>query len=91
VRRLPERGRYDRTSIDAVLDTALVGHVRYVVDGQPFVTPTAIWRTGERLFGHGSAASRMLRVTVRLGPPIVDPGNAGPASPPSIGSWSGGG
>lgn len=63
LRRLPERGRYDRASIDAVLDAALVGHVGYVVDGQPYVTPTAIWRTGDRLFWHGSSASRMLRST----------------------------
>jgi nitroimidazol reductase NimA-like FMN-containing flavoprotein (pyridoxamine 5'-phosphate oxidase superfamily) len=63
VRRLPERGRYDRKTIDAILDTSVVGHVGYVVDGQPFVTPTAIWRHGDRLYWHGSSASRMLRVT----------------------------
>jgi nitroimidazol reductase NimA-like FMN-containing flavoprotein (pyridoxamine 5'-phosphate oxidase superfamily) len=61
VRRKPERGRYDRSTIDAILDAALVGHVGYVVDGQPYVTPTAVWRQGDELYWHGSSASRMLR------------------------------
>ena len=63
VRRKPERGRYDRATIDAILDDAIVGHVGYLIDDQPFVTPTAIWRQGDRLFWHGSSASRMLRAT----------------------------
>ncbi len=63
VRRKPERGRYDRATIDAILDASIVASVGYVIDGQPFVTPTAIWRTGDRLFWHGSSASRMLRRT----------------------------
>lgn len=63
VRRLPERGRYDRETIDAILDSALVGHVGYVIDGQPFVTPTCVWRQGDRVYWHGSSASRMLRAT----------------------------
>jgi uncharacterized protein len=65
VRRKPDRGRYDRATIDAILDGALIGHVGYVVDGQPLVTPTAIWRQGDRLYWHGSAASRMVRVTAQ--------------------------
>jgi uncharacterized protein len=63
VRRMPDRGRYDRATIDAILDAAIVGHVGYVVDGQPFVTPTAVWRQGDRLFWHGSSAGRALRAT----------------------------
>lgn len=63
VRRKPERGRYDRATIDAIVDAALVAHVGYVIDGQPYVTPTAIWRQGDRLYWHGSSASRMLRAT----------------------------
>ncbi len=61
VRRLPERARYDRATIEAIVDTAVVGHVGWVQDGQPFVTPTAVWRQGDRLYWHGSRASRMLR------------------------------
>lgn len=63
LRRKPDRGRYDRATIDAILDAALVGHVGWVLDGQPYVTPTAIWRQGDRLYWHGSAGSRMVRET----------------------------
>jgi nitroimidazol reductase NimA-like FMN-containing flavoprotein (pyridoxamine 5'-phosphate oxidase superfamily) len=69
VRRLPERGRYDRPTIDAILDAAIIGHVGFVIDGQPYVNPTAVWRTGDRLYWHGSSASRMLRAT-RDGEPV---------------------
>jgi nitroimidazol reductase NimA-like FMN-containing flavoprotein (pyridoxamine 5'-phosphate oxidase superfamily) len=40
-----------------------VGHVAWTQDGQPYATPTAVWRQGDRLYWHGSAASRMLRAT----------------------------
>ena len=63
VRRLPKRGRYDRATIDAILDEAIVGHVGVDPDGQPYATPTDVWRQGDRLYWHGSAASRMLRAT----------------------------
>jgi hypothetical protein len=63
LRRKPDRGRYDRATIDAILDAALVGHVGWVLDGQPYVTPTAIWRQGDRLYWHGSVGSRMVRET----------------------------
>jgi nitroimidazol reductase NimA-like FMN-containing flavoprotein (pyridoxamine 5'-phosphate oxidase superfamily) len=61
VRRKPDRGRYDRETIDAIIDAAIVGHVGYVIDGQPYVTPTAVWRQGDRIYWHGSTASRMIR------------------------------
>lgn len=61
VRRLPKRGHYDRETIYRVLDAGVICHVGYVIDDQPFVTPTAYWREGDRLYWHGSAASRMLR------------------------------
>ena len=61
VRRLPERGAYDRATIDAILDAMPVAHVGYSLDGQPFVTPTLQWREGDHVYWHGSAASRMLR------------------------------
>lgn len=63
LRRKPDRGRYDRATIDAILDAALVGHVGWVLDGQPYATPTALWRQGDRLYWHGSAGSRMVRET----------------------------
>ncbi len=61
LRRLPARGDHDRAVIDAILDEALVCHVGIVVDGQPFVIPTLHARVDDRLYVHGSAASRMLR------------------------------
>jgi uncharacterized protein len=61
VKRLPKRGHYDRATIHAVLDAGFICHVGYVIDGQPYVTPTIHWREGERLYWHGSSASRMLR------------------------------
>jgi nitroimidazol reductase NimA-like FMN-containing flavoprotein (pyridoxamine 5'-phosphate oxidase superfamily) len=61
LRREPKRGRYDRESIDHVLDHALVAHVAFVADGQPFCIPTLCARVGDRALIHGSAASRMLR------------------------------
>ncbi len=71
VRRQPKRAHYDRDAVYAVLDAALVCHVCYVIDGQPFVTPTSCWREGDRLFWHGSAASRMLRHLGRGAPACV--------------------
>ena len=60
-RRLPQRGSHERATIDPILDEALLCHVGFVVDGQPFVIPTIHARVGDRLYVHGSAASRMLR------------------------------
>ena len=61
VKREPQRGAYDRETIDAILDEALVCHLGFAVDGQPYVIPTLHARVGDRLYVHGSAASRMLR------------------------------
>ena len=60
VRRVPRRGAYDRATIDAILDEALICHVGLVHDAQPFVIPTIHVRIGDELFIHGSAASRMI-------------------------------
>lgn len=61
VRRHPERGRYEREVVDAILDEALVCHVGFVHDGQPYVIPTLLARSGDDLYLHGSSASRMVR------------------------------
>src|SRR5690348_7585894 len=61
VRRHPERGVYDRGPIDAILDEALICHVGFEVDGQPYVIPTIHARVGDVLYLHGSPASRMVR------------------------------
>ena len=69
IRRHPERAHYDRETVFAILDAALMCHIGYVIDGRPYVTPTLFWRDGERLYWHGSSASRMLR-TQRNGIPV---------------------
>lgn len=61
MRRHPERGAYDRATIDAILDEALICHVGFVNDEQPFVIPTIHARDGNTLYIHGSPGSRMLR------------------------------
>jgi len=61
VKRLPNRGVYDRDTIYAILDEAFICHVGYVMDGQPYVIPTGFARIGDDLYIHGSSASRMLR------------------------------
>jgi uncharacterized protein len=69
VKRLPKRGKYDRETVHKILDEGFVCHVGFSVDGQPFVIPTNYGRTGDVLYLHGSAASRMLR-TLSGGVPV---------------------
>jgi hypothetical protein len=69
LRRLPKRGDHDRATIEAILDEALVCHVGFVAEGQPYVIPTIHGRAGDWLYIHGSAASRMLR-TLSGGVPV---------------------
>jgi nitroimidazol reductase NimA-like FMN-containing flavoprotein (pyridoxamine 5'-phosphate oxidase superfamily) len=52
---------YERKTVEAILDATPLCHVGYVFDGVPYVTPTMQWREGERVYWHGSSASRMLR------------------------------
>lgn len=61
LKRRHDRGFYDHASVHALLDSAALCHVAYVIDGQPYCTPTLFWREGSRLYWHGSSASRMLR------------------------------
>lgn len=61
IKRLPQRGEYDRQTIYEILDEGLICQVGFVANGQPFVIPTAYGRVDDRLYIHGSPASRMLR------------------------------
>lgn len=61
VRRVPQRGLYDRATIDAILDDSLVAHVGFSVEEQPYVIPMLVARVGDRVYLHGSTASRMVR------------------------------
>ncbi len=59
--REPQRAVYDRAAAYRILDEAFICHVGFVANGQPFVIPTGFGRSGDNLYIHGSAASRMLR------------------------------
>jgi len=61
VRRRSQRGVYDKEQVHAILDEGFICHVGFVIDGQPFVIPTAYARSGEQIYIHGSPASRMMR------------------------------
>lgn len=64
VRRMRERGRYDTETIYKLLDSSLVCHIAYVVDGQPYCTPTLFWRRGNNVIWHGSVGSKMLKAQI---------------------------
>src|SRR5258708_14250959 len=61
LRRIPDRGSHDWETVNQILDAGFLACVGFCVDGQPFVIPTLYGRDGEKLYLHGSAASRMLR------------------------------
>jgi nitroimidazol reductase NimA-like FMN-containing flavoprotein (pyridoxamine 5'-phosphate oxidase superfamily) len=61
LRRVPVRGSHDCDTIEKILDAGFLAHVGFCVEGQPFVIPTLYGRQGEKLYLHGSAASRRLR------------------------------
>ncbi len=61
VRRMPARADYERETIDAILDEAMVAHLGFSADGQPYVVPTLHARVGEQVYFHGSSASRTVR------------------------------
>ena len=61
LRRLPKRGFYDRELVYGILDEGFICHVGFAVDGRPFVIPTGYARVEDKLYIHGSQASRMLR------------------------------
>jgi uncharacterized protein len=69
VKRHPERGHYDRETIDAILDDGFLCHLGFVVDEQPYVIPTLHARVGDVVYLHGSPASRMLK-TLGSGAPV---------------------
>ena len=61
VKRRHDRGCYDHDTVHGLLDASMLCHVSYVIDGQPYCTPTFFWREGTTLYWHGSSVSRMLR------------------------------
>ncbi len=69
LRRYHWLAKYDRETINAVIDAGIMCHVGYVIDGQPYVTPTNHWRIDDHVYWHGSSASRMLK-TQSAGIPV---------------------
>jgi nitroimidazol reductase NimA-like FMN-containing flavoprotein (pyridoxamine 5'-phosphate oxidase superfamily) len=61
VRTKPDRARYDRDVQYAILDEALLCHIAFAVDSQPYAIPTTYGRVDDHLYVHGSSASRLLR------------------------------
>ena len=66
LRRVHKRGHFDRETLYRVLDSTIICHVGYVIDGKPAVTPTLHWREGDHVYWHGSSASRALRAASGL-------------------------
>jgi uncharacterized protein len=65
VKRKPQRAAYDRATIDRILDEGLICHVGFTLDGQTFVLPMIHVRVGDKVYLHGSPASRMLQALAR--------------------------
>ena len=61
LKRLPKRGHFDRETVYGILDEGFICHIGFAPEGQPFVIPTGYARVGDKLYVHGSQASRMLR------------------------------
>lgn len=64
-KRMRERAKYDVETVHALLDAALVCHIAYVLDNQPYCTPTLFWRRDNNVIWHGSVGSRMLRAQAK--------------------------
>ena len=69
VHRKPDRGSYDRELIYRILDEAFVCQVAFIDNGMPIVVPTNYVRVGDKLFLHGSMASRLMK-TLASGAPF---------------------
>src|SRR6201999_4322113 len=70
VTRKPDRGSYDRELIYSILDHAFVCSIAFIADGMPIVVPTNYVRVGDKLFLHGSTASRFMK-TISSGAPFT--------------------
>jgi len=62
VRQLREKAAYDRDTVHAILDAALLAHVAFVEDGQPVVVPMLFGRDDETIFLHGARKARVIRL-----------------------------
>jgi uncharacterized protein len=69
VRRLPKRAEYRKEAIYKIIDQALICHVGFEQQGQPFVIPTIHTRSGDTIYLHGATVSRMLQ-HIQAGNPL---------------------
>jgi nitroimidazol reductase NimA-like FMN-containing flavoprotein (pyridoxamine 5'-phosphate oxidase superfamily) len=67
--RRPTRGSYAVATVHAILDEALICHVGFAVEGQPYVLPTTHARVGDQLYIHGAVGGRFLK-SVKGGIPV---------------------
>jgi nitroimidazol reductase NimA-like FMN-containing flavoprotein (pyridoxamine 5'-phosphate oxidase superfamily) len=72
IKRLPKRGNYDRDAIYAILDEALICHVAFVENGQPFVIPINFARMDDTIILHGAKASRLLKHIAEGNPVCIE-------------------
>ena len=61
-RQLREKAAYDKQTVHAILDSALVAHVGFVQDGGPVVVPMIYGREDETIYLHGARKSRVVRL-----------------------------
>jgi nitroimidazol reductase NimA-like FMN-containing flavoprotein (pyridoxamine 5'-phosphate oxidase superfamily) len=64
IKRLPERGSYDRETVYSILDEGRVCHVGIAAGGRPVVIPMAYARLADRLILHGSGGSRLMKALI---------------------------
>jgi nitroimidazol reductase NimA-like FMN-containing flavoprotein (pyridoxamine 5'-phosphate oxidase superfamily) len=69
IKRLPKRGHYDSQTIYEILDEALICHVGFVENNQPFVIPINFARIEDSIVLHGAKASRLLK-HIEAGHPV---------------------
>lgn len=72
IKRKPKRGIYDRETIYQILDEALICHVGFVENKQPYVIPINFARIGDTIVLHGAKASRLLKHIGRGNPVCVE-------------------
>jgi uncharacterized protein len=66
VRRIPDRGHYDRETVYSILDAQVMCHIGFVWEGRPQIVPTLYGRDGDRVLFHGAVLSRMLHAAQDL-------------------------
>jgi uncharacterized protein len=65
LKRRAQRGSYERSAIDAILDEALICHAGVEIDGVPRVLPLAHVRVGDAVYLHGARANGLLGALAR--------------------------